>query len=298
MALTGLLALALDFLLFARLRRRGTAIIMVIASFGASLALRSLLEFLFTSEPTYFSREIQIAIPLAAGIRVTPDQLCSLGLTALLVGAMHLLLTRSHIGRAMRAVSENPALARIVGIDVAAVIRTTWLIGGALACAAGVMLGTHGADPALYGLRPAAAAVRRRHPRRHRQRARRRHRRPDRGAGGIGGRAVHRRRLPGGDRLPAAPIWSYWSGPPDSSACAHDARSPRLRRVLPGDGAQLRHHLPRPQSAVGLDRPLQRRRGRLRGGRRLRLGDPDHAGDGRAASAASSCRLRSAGSAR
>ena len=49
---------------------------MVIASFGASLALRSLLEFLFTSEPTYFSREIQIAMPLGAGIRVTPDQLC------------------------------------------------------------------------------------------------------------------------------------------------------------------------------------------------------------------------------
>jgi branched-chain amino acid transport system permease protein len=141
MALTGLLALALDFLLFARLRRRGTAIIMVIASFGASLALRSLLEFLFTSEPAYFSREIQIAIPIGAGVRVTPDQLCSLGLTALLVSAMHLLLTRSHIGRAMRAVSENPALARIVGIDVAAVIRTTWLLGGALACAAGVMLG-------------------------------------------------------------------------------------------------------------------------------------------------------------
>jgi len=141
MLLTGLLALALDFLLFARLRRRGTAIIMVIASFGASLALRSLLEFLYTPAPTYFSRELQIAIPLGAGIRVTPDQLCTLALTAALVAAMHLLLTRSHIGRAMRAVSENPALARVVGIDVAAVIRTTWLIGGALACAAGVMLG-------------------------------------------------------------------------------------------------------------------------------------------------------------
>jgi branched-chain amino acid transport system permease protein len=41
----------------------------------------------------------------------------------------------------MRATSENPVLARVVGIDVARVIRTTWLIGGALACAAGVMLG-------------------------------------------------------------------------------------------------------------------------------------------------------------
>lgn len=141
MLLTGLLALALDALLFARLRRHGTAIILVIASFAASLALRSLLEFLYTPAPTYFSRELQIAIPLGAGVRVTPDQLCTLGLTAVLVGAMHLLLTRSHIGRAMRAVSENPALARVVGIDVAAVIRTTWLIGGALACAAGVMLG-------------------------------------------------------------------------------------------------------------------------------------------------------------
>jgi len=141
MLLTGLLALALDYLLFARLRRHGTAIILVIASFGASLALRSLLEFLYTPSPIYFSRELQIAIPLGAGVRVTPDQLFTLGLTAVLVGVMHLLLTRSHIGRAMRAVSENPALAGIVGIDVAAVVRTTWLMGGALACAAGVMLG-------------------------------------------------------------------------------------------------------------------------------------------------------------
>lgn len=141
MVLTGLLALALDLLLFSRLRRRGSAIVLVIASFGASLALRSLLEFIFTSRPAYFSREIQVALPILPGVRLTPDQLSTLGLTAVLVAAMHLLLTRSHIGRAMRATSENPTLARVVGIDVAQVVRTTWLIGGALACAAGVMLG-------------------------------------------------------------------------------------------------------------------------------------------------------------
>ena len=141
MVLTGLMALALDLLLFSRLRRRGSAIVLVIASFGASLALRSLLEFIFTSRPVYFTREIQVALPIVPGIRLTPDQVATLGLTVVLVGAMHLLLTRSHIGRAMRATSENPMLARVVGIDVARVIRTTWLIGGALACAAGVMLG-------------------------------------------------------------------------------------------------------------------------------------------------------------
>ena len=141
MALTGLLAVALDAILFRRLRKSGNAIVMVMASFGASMALRSLLEFMFSSRPAYFSRAIQFAIPLGPGIRATPDQLAMLGLTALLVVCMHLVMTRTFIGRAMRAVSENPALASVIGIDVDRVIRATWLIGGVLACAAGIMAG-------------------------------------------------------------------------------------------------------------------------------------------------------------
>ncbi len=54
MALTGALALGLDYLLFGRLRDKGAAITTVMASFGASMALRSLLEFAFTSRPVYF----------------------------------------------------------------------------------------------------------------------------------------------------------------------------------------------------------------------------------------------------
>jgi branched-chain amino acid transport system permease protein len=141
MVLTGLLAIALDAILFKRLRRHGNAIIMVMASFGAAMALRSLLEFTFTSQPAYFSRAIQFAMPIGFGVRVTPDQLAMLILTAILVTVIHLILSRTNIGRSMRAVSENAALAEIVGIDVDRVIRATWLIGGALACAAGIMAG-------------------------------------------------------------------------------------------------------------------------------------------------------------
>ena len=54
---------------------------------------------------------------------------------------MHLFMSRSQTGREMRAYSQNPALARVVGIDVARIVRATWLIGGALACAAGIMVG-------------------------------------------------------------------------------------------------------------------------------------------------------------
>jgi branched-chain amino acid transport system permease protein len=138
---TGVLALALDKVLFARLRAKGQSIIVVMASFGASMALRSLLEFLFTSRPTYFSRAIQIAMPIGFGIRITPDQIALLIVTALLVFGVHMLMTRTQTGRSMQALSQNPALARVVGIDVAKVVRVTWLIGGGLACAAGVMIG-------------------------------------------------------------------------------------------------------------------------------------------------------------
>jgi branched-chain amino acid transport system permease protein len=139
--LTGILALALDWVLFARLRRRGNAIVMVMASFGASMALRSMLEFLFTSEPRYFSRDIQMAMPFGLGIRLTPDQIFLLAMTAVIVVVVDRYMKLSPMGRAMRAVSENPVLARVAGVDVDRVIRATWLIGGALACAAGVMLG-------------------------------------------------------------------------------------------------------------------------------------------------------------
>jgi branched-chain amino acid transport system permease protein len=141
-ALTGALALLTDVLLFGRLRaKRGTIIIMVMASFGAALTLRSLLEFIFTTKPAYYTKALQIALPLGGGMRATPDQLLALGLSAVLVVAIHLLLTRTSIGRAMRAVSENQQLAGIVGIDVRVVIRTVWLLGAGLACIAGIMAG-------------------------------------------------------------------------------------------------------------------------------------------------------------
>jgi len=142
MVLTVLLALALDRVLFGRLRARGAeTIIIVMASFGASMALRSLLEFIYTARPEYYTKALQIAQPIGFGMRATPDQLFVIGLTAVLVAGLHLMVTRSATGRAMRAVAENPALAGIYGIDVGQVIRVTWVIGAALACVAGVMAG-------------------------------------------------------------------------------------------------------------------------------------------------------------
>ncbi len=140
-AFTAPLAAALDWLLFRKLRRHGNAIVLVIASFGASLALRSALEFGFGPQPYYFSREIAMTVRLGAGMRATWDQMFVLGFALLLMAATHLMLSYTSLGRALRATSENPDLARLAGIDVARVVRVTWLLGGGMAAAAGVFLG-------------------------------------------------------------------------------------------------------------------------------------------------------------
>ena len=120
-ALTALLALALDAILFKRLRNHG-AITLVIASFGAALVLRNLLLFWQGGVPQYFSQNLQIAIPLlprkfSGGLRFTPDQLLVLALTLATVAGLHLFLRYSVLGRSMRATANNPLLARVTGIN-------------------------------------------------------------------------------------------------------------------------------------------------------------------------------------
>lgn len=153
---TAALALAVDWALFRRLARHGSAITLVIASFGAALALRNLAQFIWGTLPEYYTREIQIAIrfvprDVLGGLRITPDQLLVFGLTAASVVALHLFLTYSTLGRAMRATAMNPSLARLAGADVAKVARATWVIGAVLACIAGVFAGLTGQIRPMLG---------------------------------------------------------------------------------------------------------------------------------------------------
>ena len=144
-ALVAGMALVLDWLIFKRLRLQGS-ITLVIASFGAALALRNLLLFFYGGIPRYYSQDLQIAIALVprsvlGGLRITADQLFVVGLTAAVVVALHLFLSRSTLGRAMRATAHNPQLARLAGIDPERILRLTWVLGGALAALAGVFAG-------------------------------------------------------------------------------------------------------------------------------------------------------------
>ncbi len=102
---------------------------------------RSLVEFIFTPNPAYYTQALQISLQIGLGLRATPDQLLSLGVAAVVVVAVYLLLSRTAIGRAMRAVSENSQLSGLVGIRVRHVIRVVWVLGASLAAVAGVITG-------------------------------------------------------------------------------------------------------------------------------------------------------------
>jgi len=141
-AVTGLAAWAIDALVFRRLRRRGAMpLTMVFAAFGAALVMRHLIVLVWGHESRYYTRELQIAVELLPGVRVLPDQLFILALALAAMLALHMFLTRSRTGMAMRAMAESPALAQVCGIEVDGVIRLTWIISGALAALAGVFTG-------------------------------------------------------------------------------------------------------------------------------------------------------------
>lgn len=146
LALTCATALVLDRLVLARLRTGAAAMTVVIASFGTALVLRHLVIVVFGPQPDYYSRAIQMALPILprevlGGLRLAPEQILVVALTLVAATALQLVLTRTDTGRAMRALAENPQLAAIAGIDARRVVRRVWLIGAGLAGLAGVLQG-------------------------------------------------------------------------------------------------------------------------------------------------------------
>ncbi|HLV82185.1 MAG TPA: branched-chain amino acid ABC transporter permease, partial [Devosia sp.] len=119
-----------------------------IASIGVTLMIQGLLRLIFGSGTRSFyateSKDIfRIDMSAFGGTRpisITEPQVLMFVVTAALVIALHLFLTRSRLGKAMRAMADNADLAQVSGINTALVVRVTWIIAGSLACVAGVML--------------------------------------------------------------------------------------------------------------------------------------------------------------
>lgn len=149
MLATALVAILLDRTFYKPLRDNNVKpVVLVIASVGVTLMIQGLLRlFAGTAPRSFFFAEgkdiFRIKLPFEAATRkifITEPQVLLFVFVTLAVIALHYFLTRTRLGKAMRAMSDNPDLARISGINTNVVVWTTWIIAGALAAAAGTLL--------------------------------------------------------------------------------------------------------------------------------------------------------------
>lgn len=143
MALTGLSAIAIDRLIFKRVREKGGELSMVFASFGVAMVIRNLIGLGFGLNTQLYSDDIVFATVLSRDplILVKPDQVFTLVAALAIMVVLHLVLSRTTFGYSLRAVAENPALAQVSGINLQRMVALIWILGGTLAAAAGVFYG-------------------------------------------------------------------------------------------------------------------------------------------------------------
>jgi len=124
------------------LRRRGTGLVAaLVVSIGLSMLLRYLVQIVYGgfSNP-YGDYQSQRAVDYGV-FTMTNRSLASIIISVVVLVLVALMLQRTKIGKAMRAVSDNRDLAASSGIDVNRVILVVWMMGGALATLGGVLLG-------------------------------------------------------------------------------------------------------------------------------------------------------------
>lgn len=104
MAISALVALIIDRIIYRPLRRRGAGMVMLaMSSLGAAIILRSIIYLIWGPQPQPYSFVIQPALFLPLGIRIKADELFIICVALIFVVGLYLFLQRTKLGKAMRA---------------------------------------------------------------------------------------------------------------------------------------------------------------------------------------------------
>jgi branched-chain amino acid transport system permease protein len=164
MAFCALLGIIIEKIAYKPLRRR-SRLTVLITSIGVSLLLSYGAQLLFGAAPKGFPQLASnrtVSLPLGAS--VTVEQITVLVVTLFLLLALSCAVLRTRLGLAMRALSNNPTAAALMGVNNDAVISFTFGLGSALAGAAGIFFAMlyQAIDPfmgILPGIKAFVAAV-------------------------------------------------------------------------------------------------------------------------------------------
>ena len=141
-ALGGVLGLAMNGFIFAKLRKRGIGLIsQLVVSVGLSIMLRNMFLYQFGGRTRPLD-DFSLQVAKSFGpVSITMRDLSTAIISLIVLVSVAVYLQKSRTGKAIRAVSDNPSLASSTGIDTQKIIRVVWFAGGALAAMGGVFRG-------------------------------------------------------------------------------------------------------------------------------------------------------------
>jgi neutral amino acid transport system permease protein len=130
-----------DKFLWKPLRRRGTGLIaMLVVSIGFAILVRYFFLFIFGGDTRQLPEYAGQAGLQFGPVSITPKSIITTSIGILLLVLATLWLLRTRMGKASRAVADNPALASASGVEVEKVIRAVWILGALLAAYAGIII--------------------------------------------------------------------------------------------------------------------------------------------------------------
>jgi len=151
MLVSGLLGVGVDRLAFRPMRNR-RPLTLAIVSIGISFILENMARFIWGNEHKSYNIPVLRGMELG-NLRIGKEQVLILCIALAFMILVQVLLRFTRMGKAMRAVADNPMLASVKGIDSEKIILRTSFIGAALAGIAGMMLGVDTAIDPLMGFK-------------------------------------------------------------------------------------------------------------------------------------------------
>lgn len=146
LVLSALFGYLQEALIFRPLRRKGVGLVQVlIVTIGLSIAFRYVIQMFFGGGTrTYPVTQLIDLEPIDIGpARIAGTSLISMGISIVVLVLVGLFLTRTRIGKATRAVSDNASLAAASGINVDRIIWIVWTIAGTLTGLSGILYGIY-----------------------------------------------------------------------------------------------------------------------------------------------------------
>jgi branched-subunit amino acid ABC-type transport system permease component len=141
MLATALLSVALEFVLWRPLRRRSAGFMsLFLVSIGLALVLRHLIYLVAGPQPRTYTVD-PYKVYVIGSARLSGAQGIAIVVACIGIVALGLLMARTGVGRMMRALADDLALAAVSGIRTSRVILAAWIVSGLLAALAGVLAG-------------------------------------------------------------------------------------------------------------------------------------------------------------